>query len=147
MVLFFKRYRTLTAFAKNGTVRLWKWYHLRFLMSVHDELVALCRDMHAAGDQLTYAALLKRRGGGSKRDIAAALRSWRRENREVPRPAPGRPSRAEVHLRGTVQRQQATIRDQDEQIRILQEEVASLERMVRRYRAYPEDELYFEEPK
>ena len=115
-------------------------------MSVHDELVALCRDMHAAGETLTYAALLRRRGGGSRRDIARALRSWRRENPEVPRPVPGRPSRSEVHLRSTVQRQQATIRDQDEQIRILQEEVASLERMVRKYRAYPEDELPLEAP-
>lgn len=115
-------------------------------MSVHDELLALCRDMYAAGEPLTYAALLRRRGGGSRRDIARALRSWRRENQEVPRPAPGRPSCAEVHLRGTVQRQQATIRDQDEQIRILQEEVASLERMVREYRPYPEGELPLEEP-
>lgn len=114
-------------------------------MSVHDELLALCQDMHSAGEAPTYASLLARRGGGSRRDIAAALRSWRLENREVPRPAPGRPSRAEVRLRGTVQRQQATIRDKDEQIRILQEEVASLEIMVRRFRPYPEDELPLEE--
>lgn len=137
----------MTTFAKNETVPFVYMVPKGLAMSVHDELLALCRDMHAAGETPTYASLLARRGGGSRRDIARALRSWRRENQEVPRPAPGRPSRAEVHLRGTVQRQQATIRDQDEQIRILQEEVASLERMVRRYRAYPEDELYFEEPK
>ena len=136
----------LTEFAKNGMVPFRKRYHLGLPMSVHDELVALCRDMHAAGETLTYAALLRRRGGGSRRDIARALRSWRRENPEVPRPVPGRPSRAEVHLRSTVQRQQATIRDQDEQIRILQEEVASLERMVREYRPYQEGELPLEEP-
>jgi len=116
------------------------------MMSVHDELVALCRDMHAAGETLTYASLLARRGGGSRRDIARALRAWRIESPDYPRAAPGRPSRVEVHLRGTVQRQQATIMDQDEQIRILQEEVASLERMVRKYRAYPEDELPLEAP-
>lgn len=34
------------------------------MIGFHDELVALCRDMNAAGERLTYAARLKRRGGG-----------------------------------------------------------------------------------
>ena len=45
-------------------------------MSVHDEFLALCAEMHAAGERLTYDALRHRRGGGSKRDIAEALRVW-----------------------------------------------------------------------
>lgn len=115
-------------------------------MSVHDELVALCRDMRAAGERLTYAALLKRRGGGSKRDIARALRAWMLENPEVPRPAPGRPSRVEARLRDITRRQRETISDQAETIRILKEETESLARMVRQFRPYPEDELPLEEP-
>jgi len=45
-------------------------------LAVHDELLALCADMHAAGERLTYDALRDRRGGGSRRDIARALRVW-----------------------------------------------------------------------
>jgi hypothetical protein len=45
-------------------------------LSVHDEFLALCAEMHAAGERLTYDALRDRRGGGSKRDIARALRVW-----------------------------------------------------------------------
>lgn len=45
-------------------------------MTVHDELIALCAEMHAAGHRLTYDALRERRGGGSRRDIARALRVW-----------------------------------------------------------------------
>ena len=114
-------------------------------MSVHDELVALCRDMHAAGERLTYAALLKRRGGGSKRDIARALRAWRLENPDGPRAAPGRPSHVEMRLRDLIERQREMIHDQAETIRILTEETESLARMVRQFRPYPEDELPFEE--
>jgi hypothetical protein len=117
------------------------------MMSVHDELVALCRDMHAAGETLTYTALLRRRGGGSRRDIARALRSWRRENPEVPRPVPGRPSRVETRLRDIIRRQRETIHNQAETIRILKEETESLARMVRTFRAYPEDELPLEAPR
>lgn len=115
-------------------------------MSVYDELVALCRDMHAAGERLTYAALLKRRGGGSKRDIARALRAWKLENPEVPRPSLGRPSRVETRLRDIIRHQRETIHDQAEMIRILKEETVSLARMVRTYRPYPEDELPLEAP-
>ncbi|WP_372923021.1 DNA-binding protein [Roseovarius sp.] len=45
-------------------------------MTVHDELIALCAEMHAAGERLTYNAILERRGGGSKRDIRKALQTW-----------------------------------------------------------------------
>ena len=45
-------------------------------MTVHDDLMALCAEMHAAGVKLTYEAIRERRGGGSKRDISYALRSW-----------------------------------------------------------------------
>lgn len=45
-------------------------------MTVHAELMALCAEMHAAGMKLTYEAIRERRGGGSKRDISHALRSW-----------------------------------------------------------------------
>jgi hypothetical protein len=117
------------------------------MMSVHDELVALCRDMHAAGETLTYASLLARRGGGSRRDIARALRAWKLENPEVPRPAPGRPSRVEMRLRDMIRHQRETINDQAETIRILTEETESLARMVRKYRPYPEDELPLEAPR
>ena len=115
-------------------------------MSVHDELVALCRDMHAAGETLTYTALLRRRGGGSRRDIARALRAWRLEHPDGPGFAPGRPSRVETRLRDIIRRQRETINDQAEMIRILKEETDSLARMVRTHRAYPEDELPLEEP-
>jgi hypothetical protein len=115
-------------------------------MSVHDELVALCRNMHAAGETLTYAALLRRRGGGSRRDIARALRAWRLENPDGPRAAPGRPSRVEMRLRDMIRQQRETINDQAETIRILTEETESLARMVRQFRPYPEDELPLEEP-
>lgn len=114
-------------------------------MSVHDELLALCRDMHAAGETPTYASLLARRGGGSRRDIARALRAWRLENPDGPRAAPGRPSRVEMRLRDIIERQREMIHDQAETIRILTEETESLARMVRRFRPYPEDELPFEE--
>jgi hypothetical protein len=124
-------------------VPLCKWYHLGFVMSVHDELLALCRDMHAAGEPLTYAALLRRRGGGSRRDIARALRAWRLENPDGPRAAPGRPSRVETRLRDIIRRQREAINDQAETIRILKEETESLARMVR---TYPEDELPLEAP-
>jgi len=122
-------------------VLFYRKYHSGFMMSVHDELVALCRDMHAAGETLTYAALLRRRGGGSRRDIARALRAWRLENPKVPRAAARRPSRVEMRLRDIIRRQRETINDQAETIRILTEETESLARMVRKYRAYPEDEL------
>lgn len=45
-------------------------------MTVHDEILALCAEMHTAGERLTYNGLLARRGGGSRRDIARALRVW-----------------------------------------------------------------------
>lgn len=115
-------------------------------MSVHDELVALCRNMHAAGETPTYALLLARRGGGSRRDIARALRAWRLENPDGPRAAPGRPSRVETRLRDIIRRQREAIHDQAETIRILQEDTESLGRMVRRFRPHPEDELPLEEP-
>ena len=112
-------------------------------MSAFDELLALCRDMHAAGETPTYAMLRARRGGGSKRDFARALRAWRVQNPEALPAVRGRPSRIEVELRGIIADQQMTIHDQTETIRILRAEVESLSHMVRKYRAYPED---FEEP-
>ncbi len=115
-------------------------------MSVHDELLALCRDMHAAGETPTYASLIARRAGGSRRDIARAFRAWRLENPELPRAAPGRPSQVETRLWDIIRRQRETINAQAETIRILTEETESLARMVRKYRAYPEDELPLEAP-
>lgn len=114
-------------------------------MTAHDELIALCRNMQAAGETPTYASLLARRGGGSRRDLARALRAWRLEQPDGSRTGatPGRPSRVETALRVIIDDQRATIADQADEIRILKEEIASLERMVRKYRAYPED---FEEP-
>lgn len=52
----------------------------------------------------------------------------------------------ETRLRDIIRRQREVIHDQAETISILKEETESLARMVRPYRAYPEDELYFEEP-
>jgi hypothetical protein len=45
-------------------------------MSVHDEILALCAEMHARGVKITYNAVRDRRGGGSRRDISRALRAW-----------------------------------------------------------------------
>jgi hypothetical protein len=45
-------------------------------MSVHDEILALCAEMHAQGVKITYNAVRDRRGGGSRRDISRALRAW-----------------------------------------------------------------------
>lgn len=39
--------------------------------------------MHAAGERLTYDTLRDRRGGGSKRDIARALRVWHARRAEA----------------------------------------------------------------
>lgn len=136
----------MTAFAKNGTVLFVDMVPRGLAMSVHDELLALCRDIHAAGESLTYASLIARRGGGSRRDIARALRAWKLENPDGPRAAPGRPSRVETRLRDIIRRQREAIHDQAETIRILQEDTESLGRMVRRFRPYPEDELPLEEP-
>ncbi|MBB75663.1 MAG: hypothetical protein CMJ75_14250 [Planctomycetaceae bacterium] len=47
-------------------------------MAVHDEIVALCTEMDAAGERITYDAILARRGGGSRRDIAKGVRAWRK---------------------------------------------------------------------
>ena len=115
-------------------------------MSVHDDLLALCRDMHTAGESLTYAKLRARRGGGSRRDIAQALRAWQQENPEIPAAVAGRPSKTETHLREIILRQRETIREHEEEIRILKEETVLLARMVRKYRGYPEDEQDFEDP-
>jgi len=52
----------------------------------------------------------------------------------------------ETRLRDIIRRQRETISDQAETIRILKEDTESLGRMVRRYRAYPEDALPLEEP-
>lgn len=45
-------------------------------MTVHDELLALCAEMHAEGAKLSYDAIRTRRGGGSRRDISKALLAW-----------------------------------------------------------------------
>jgi gas vesicle protein len=39
--------------------------------------------MHAAGERLTYDALRDRRGGGSKRDIGKALRTWHAQRAQL----------------------------------------------------------------
>jgi len=53
-------------------------------MAVQDELLALCTELHASGIKLSYDTILKARGRGSRRDIAAALREWyRRRAREI----------------------------------------------------------------
>lgn len=113
-------------------------------MSVHDELITLCRDMNAAGQMLTYETLRARRGGGSRRDIAQAIQVWRAENPNYRKTPPGRPSRVEADLRAIIEAQQATITDQEGEIAIHEEEIKSLARMVRKYRGYPED---LEKPK
>lgn len=58
--------RTNGTIIEGGTIR----------MSVHDELLALCDEMHSIGLKLTYEAIRERRGGGSRRDISRALCSW-----------------------------------------------------------------------
>tara|TARA_R110002072_G_scaffold10478_1_gene48652 strand:- start:11300 stop:11704 length:405 start_codon:yes stop_codon:yes gene_type:complete len=53
-------------------------------MAVQDELLALCAELDASGIKLSYDTILKARGRGSRRDIAAALREWhRRRAREI----------------------------------------------------------------
>ncbi|MEQ5829448.1 DNA-binding protein [Sulfitobacter sp. NFXS29] len=53
-------------------------------MAVQDELLALCAELHSSGIKLSYDTILKARGRGSRRDIAAALREWhRRRAREL----------------------------------------------------------------
>ena len=47
-------------------------------LAVQDEILALCTELHAAGIKLSYDTILKARGRGSRRDIAAALREWHR---------------------------------------------------------------------
>jgi plasmid replication DNA-binding protein KfrA len=47
-------------------------------MAVQDELLALCTELHASGIKLSYDTILKARGRGSRRDIAAALGEWHR---------------------------------------------------------------------
>lgn len=116
-----------------------KGYHQGLTMSVHDDLLALCRDIHAAGEPLTYKALIARHGGGSRRDIAKALRAARQENPGDPAVALDRPSRLEAQLRDIIQHQRETITEQTAEISVLKEEIESLGRMVRKYRAYPED--------
>ncbi len=97
-------------------------------MSVHDELMALCRRMRAAGEIITYEELKARRGGiGSRRDIAKALKAFREEAMEgVIAAPPGRPSRIEIELRGVVERQQQMIGDLEQEVRDLQEEIKVL---------------------
>ncbi len=48
-------------------------------MTVHDELLALCHEMHAEGAKLTYDSIRARRGGGSRRDISRALLAWHQQ--------------------------------------------------------------------
>lgn len=53
-------------------------------MAVHDEILALCSELHRTGIDLTYDTIRNARGRGSRRDIAAALREWhRRRAQEV----------------------------------------------------------------
>lgn len=53
-------------------------------MAVQDELLALCTELHSSGIKLSYDTILKARGRGSRRDIAAALQEWhRRRAREA----------------------------------------------------------------
>lgn len=108
-------------------------------MSAHDELLALFRQMHAAGERLTYPAITARRGGGSRRDIAKALDDWKQDNPTGAAGKPGRPSKNDEHLREIIGQQEYKIRDLEDEIHILKAEIASLSRMVRKYRRYPED--------
>lgn len=114
-------------------------------MSAHDELLRLCAAMYADGERMTYETLRTRHGGGSRRDIARALKTWRQQNPDAPPTAPGRPSRMEMRLRDIIQRQRATIHDLADEIRQRDEEIESLARMVYEYRAYPGDELPLED--
>lgn len=111
----------------------------RSAMSVHDELVEMCRQMHAAGDAVTYKALLERRGRGSRRDIARAINAWHEQSYRVPVPAPQQPRRTNAELRDIIHQQGEKIAEQDDEIQVLREEIQSLERMVRKYRGYSED--------
>lgn len=53
-------------------------------MAVQEEILALCTELHASGIKLSYDTILRARGRGSRRDIAAALREWhRRRAREI----------------------------------------------------------------
>ena len=52
-------------------------YHTN--MSVHEDLIELCTEMHRTGIKLTYESIRERRGGGSRRDISKALREWQRQ--------------------------------------------------------------------
>lgn len=56
----------------DGTDILWEYHSV----TVHDELLALCHEMHAEGAKLTYDSIRVRRGGGSRRDISRALLAW-----------------------------------------------------------------------
>ena len=47
-------------------------------MSVQDEILAVCLKLQRAGTDLNYDTILAARGGGSRRDIAAALHEWHR---------------------------------------------------------------------
>lgn len=109
-------------------------------MSVHDELVEMCREMHAAGDTVTYKALHERRGRGSRRDIARAIKAWHAQSIRVPVPSPQQPSMTKARLRDIIHQQGEKIVEQDDEIRVLREEIQSLETMVRKYRDYPQDE-------
>lgn len=51
-------------------------------MSVHEDLLELCAEMHRTGIKLTYDNIRERRGGGSRRDISKALREWQRQRVE-----------------------------------------------------------------
>lgn len=51
-------------------------------MSVHEDLLELCAEMHRTGIKLTYENIRERRGGGSRRDISKALREWQRQRVE-----------------------------------------------------------------
>lgn len=109
-------------------------------MSVHDELVEMCRQIHAAGDAVTYKALHERRGRGSRRDIARAIKSWHEQSIGVPITSPEHPRSTNAQLRDIIHQQGEKIAEQDDQIQVLREEIQNLEIMVRKYRGYPEDD-------
>ncbi len=103
-------------------------------MSAHDELVALCREMHAAGEMVTYETLLARRGRGSRRDAASAMQAWREEAPvEAPRARRGRPSLGEQELREEVKRLKEANADLKDENWSLNGEIKVLNEMVRRY--------------
>lgn len=108
-------------------------------MAVQDKIIALCSEMHAAGEVVSYEAIRSRRGGGSKRDISEALKVWREQNPGIHNEKSLRSYRKD-ELCALVQSLRDQIREKDEIIREQREEIVILANQVRKWRGYyPED--------